>query len=480
MLQSIDRFARIGLAVLGALLLGATGGKASDFSEPWKRNDRALVVDAYEYNPIDWQKLAGHKRVVGFINKGSDGVSPPYECKGNETEVRLCKALWKRHAVARELFHTRRTVAKALGLKWGAYHLGRPGNPIDQANNFIDFAEPAPDDLIALDIEDNDSKKWMSLRDAETFARHIHTRLGRWPVLYTNGSTALYIAENRDRYPLLSRLPLWYARYKPAIGLHFPKGNWQTYTLWQFAAGTNCDARSCPYRVPGTPLDIDVNVASMSADELRAQWPFGELVDTKDEAVAAGESVPLPISRREALEGGDVTLEYATVEEGDELPVPALLAAAKAQSPVLETAFAPAENAVVETAAFKAFDALANAEKVPLPIWRRTALKGGDVTVRFVAVEEAKDVQSVVPTPAPRSEAGVERPAETVPVQFANYVRVAEKARQIGLPGAREEPNISTAAKDDPRPIVPASQFSRRDLPVFLLRKLDGGDQTAP
>ena len=120
MLQSIDRFARIGLAVLGALLLGATGGKASDFSEPCKRNDRALVVDAYEYNPIDWQKLAGHKRVVGFINKGSDGVSPPYECRGNETEVRLCKALWKRHAVARELFHTRRTVAKALGLKWGA------------------------------------------------------------------------------------------------------------------------------------------------------------------------------------------------------------------------------------------------------------------------------------------------------------------------------------------------------------------------
>lgn len=469
--------------MLGALLLGTTGGKASDFSEPWKRNDRALVVDAYEYNPIDWQKLAGHKRVVGFINKGSDGVSPPYACNGNETEVRLCKALWKRHAVARELFHTRRTVAKALGLKWGAYHLGRPGNPIDQANNFIDFADPAPDDLIALDIEDNDPKKWMSLQDAETFARHIHTRLGRWPVLYTNGSTALYIAENRDRYPLLSRLPLWYARYKPAIGLHFPKGNWRSYTLWQFAAGTNCDARSCPYRVPGTPLDIDVNVASMSAEELRAQWPFGGLVDTKDEAVAAGETVPLPIARRVALKGGDVTVEYAAVvEEGEELPVPAadLLAAAKAQSAVLETAFAPADHAVVETAAFKAFDALAKAEKVPLPIWRRTALKGGDVTVRFVAVEDAKDIPSVVPTPAPRIEAGGERPAEIAAVEFANHASVADKARQLDLPGAGEEPDISTAAKDDPRPIVSASQFSRRDLPVFLLTKLDGGDQAAP
>ena len=279
MIQSVNRFARIALAALGVALLGAAAANASDFSEPWKRPDRALVIDAYEYNPIDWQKLAGDKRIVGFINKASDGLSPPYKCSGREAEIRLCKALWKRHAVARELFHTRKTVAKALGLKWGAYHLARPGNPIDQANNFIDFAEPGPDDLIALDIEENNSEKWMSLDDAEIFVRHIKTRLGRWPVLYTNGATALHIAENRDRYGLLSRLPLWYARYKPAIGLHFPKGHWQTYTLWQFSAGANCDARSCPYRAPGTPLDIDVNVASMSAGELRAEWPFGELAD---------------------------------------------------------------------------------------------------------------------------------------------------------------------------------------------------------
>src|SRR5262245_47078532 len=102
---------------------------ASDFSQPWLRSDRALVVDAYEYNAIDWQELVKNKRIAGFINKASDGLSPPYACSGNETEVKLCKALWKRHAVARELFQTRRTVAKSLGLKWGAYHLARPGNP---------------------------------------------------------------------------------------------------------------------------------------------------------------------------------------------------------------------------------------------------------------------------------------------------------------------------------------------------------------
>jgi GH25 family lysozyme M1 (1,4-beta-N-acetylmuramidase) len=478
--QFADRLVRTVLTVLGAVLLGAAPGYGSDFSEPWKRADRALVIDAYEYNPIDWQKLVGDKRIVGFINKGSDGVSPPYACRGNETEVKLCKALWKRHAVARELFHTRRTVAKALGLEWGAYHLGRPGNPIEQANNFIDFAEPGPDDLIALDIEENDREKWMSLTDAETFVRHIHTRLGRWPVLYTNGSTALHIAENRDRYTLLSRLPLWYARYKPAIGLHFPKGHWDTYALWQFSAGVNCGPRSCPYRVPGTPLDIDVNVASMSAKELRTAWPFGGLVDKTARTEKVAESVPMPISRRTAIEGGDVTLQYADVVDGDETPVTVLPAVAgrTARKHVLETGYAPAEPQV-ETTAFAAFDMVEKAEKVPLPIWRRTALKGGDVTLQFVPVEVVKEKESAPPPVA--MDISVKALGEaTAPVALANYVKVVEKASQIDLWSGPEEPGISTAAMDDPGPNLSASQFSRTDLPIFLLRKPDGTDETLP
>lgn len=488
----IDRVAFIAVVAFCATLVSGVA-KASDFSEPWKRKDRALVIDAYEYNPIDWQKLSSDKRVAGFISKGSDGLSPPYECKGGETQVRLCKALWKRHAVARELFHTRRTVAKALGLKWGAYHLGRPGNPIDQANNFIDFADPAPDDLIALDIEENDAGKWMSLADAEIFARHIHTRLGRWPVLYTNGSTALHIAENRDRYKLLARLPLWYARYKPEIGLHFPKGNWQTYTLWQFSAGTNCDARSCPYRVPGTPLDIDVNVASMSAEQLRAEWPFGGLVEAANEVAEAKGgagtigTVPLPISRRDILSGGDATVRYATVEEGEVQPPVALAAAAvRTGKGVLEVGYAPAE-AAVETAAFAAFDALAakpKLDKVPLPISRRNALRGRDVTLKFVTVEAGEEVDtpaSALPVTMRSADVPVGRAAETpAPVELANYLRVAEKAEQIELWRKGEDTGISAAAMDDPAPAAPASQLLRRDMPVFLLKKLDGGDEPSP
>ncbi|MCV0395408.1 MAG: muramidase [Rhizobiaceae bacterium] len=287
----------------------ATPALASDFSEPWKRSDRAIVIDAYENNPIDWGQLATDKRIAGFINKGSDGLPPDYHCKGNETERRLCRALWLRYSVAKELYHTRKTVAKALGMEWGVYHLGRPGDPIEQANHLIDYARPDENDLIAIDIEENDPEKWMSLEDAEEFARHIRRRLGRFPVLYTNGTTAMHIAANRDRYPLLSRLHLWYARYKPEIGLHFPKGNWDSYALWQFSAQANCNVKSCPYRVPGVHHDIDVNVAAMSEDALRHAWPFGGLVDGSERVMA---SVPVPIARADGLKA-KVPLTYAAV-----------------------------------------------------------------------------------------------------------------------------------------------------------------------
>lgn len=287
----------------------STAAKASDFSQPWKDADRALVVDAYEYNSIDWAQLATDKRIAGFINKASDGMPPPYFCFGGDTEVKLCKALWKRYAVTRELFQTRKVVAKALGMKWGAYHLARPGNPVEQANNFLDFAEPAPDDLLALDLEGNDPSQWMSLDDAEEFVRQVHRRIGRFPVLYTNGKTAQYIADNRYEYRLLSRLPLWYARYKPDIDVHFPMGNWQGYALWQFSAQANCGRFRCPYRVAGTPHDIDVNAAPMDVATLRLQWPFGGLIDVPVDYLA---SVPVPVSREAAL-AGKTTIIYADV-----------------------------------------------------------------------------------------------------------------------------------------------------------------------
>jgi GH25 family lysozyme M1 (1,4-beta-N-acetylmuramidase) len=299
--------------VIGAMAAGpAWAADISNFSKAWKISGRALVIDAYEYNSIDWNAIKENKRVAGFISKGSDGLPPPYYCSGNPTEMRLCKALWKRYSVARELYHTRKTVAKAIGLKWGVYHLGRPGNPMAQADHLIDFAEPEKDDLIAIDIEGHDPAQWMSLEDAEVFAQRINARLGRYPVLYTNAWTARYIATHRFRYKLLSRLPIWYARYQPSIEKDFPRGHWKNYALWQFTSHINCHRKHCPMRIKGTPDDIDINVAPYTVAELKRAWPLSGLVaKSAPDVVVAGTTyepvldgvVPMPISRSEGLKG---------------------------------------------------------------------------------------------------------------------------------------------------------------------------------
>ena len=286
------------LVMLVATTAAATFARAGEFDQPWRSSNTALVIDAYEYTKLDWAKLTRNKRLIGIINKASDGRPPRYGCQ----KQKLCRALWKRYAAARELYHTRRHLAKALGFKWGAYHLARPGNPIQQAQHFLRFADPDKDDLLALDIEDNDPSKWMSLKDAETFARYIKTRIGRYPMLYTNHSTAKYIARNAERYPLLARLDLWYARYKRDVRGAFPMGNWPSYTMWQFSSQVNCSKKSCPKRLVGTTDRIDINVITATPEEAKARWPYGALAPIRK---PKPEPAELMASAKAAVEGVD-------------------------------------------------------------------------------------------------------------------------------------------------------------------------------
>ena len=308
------------LATLLGLAFAAVNARAGEL-EPWKSKSNAIIVDAYEMNSIDWETMLSDKRISGFIAKASDGLPESFSCTGDHggDTVAHCKTMWRKYAVSRELYQTRRMIARSHGLLWGAYHLARPGNPVDQANHFLDYASPRDDELMVLDLEGIDPDKFMSLEDAAIFAGHIKTRTGRYPMLYTNHVTAKYIAANRAKHRLLSRLPLWYARYKPDIRNVFPIGNWDSYALWQFSSGINCGKRRCPYRVPGTLDDIDVNVAAMSSATLRPIWAGGALLPEKalplvliaraDDGVGAAsaaqatakiESQPLLISRAEA------------------------------------------------------------------------------------------------------------------------------------------------------------------------------------
>lgn len=255
-------------AVIGALVLSgcaSTGGgvgepealaqtaETGEFNEPWSDGKKAIIIDAYHANGIDWDELAKDKNVVAIIHKESEGSKIDQK------------------------YAERKAQALQRGYLWGSYHLGRPGDPIKQAERYLEVVKPADDELIALDLEAL-SWKFMSLKNARKFIQHIAQQTGRYPVLYTNHSTARTIADKAGNDEVFSKARLWYARFRKDIP-NFPTGTWDTYALWQFSSEINCKAQGeCLYNVPGTRFDMDVNVYYGTPEELRANWPLTQMV----------------------------------------------------------------------------------------------------------------------------------------------------------------------------------------------------------
>ena len=242
------------LSLLAALFLPAFTALAQspEFTEPWKNPNIALAIDPYEKNDIDWDKLATDKRVVAIIHRATVG-----------------------DRVDRK-YAERREEAKKRGYKWGAYHFGRPGDPIKQADFFLKTVTPADDELIALDLESVDGDKDMSLEEARVFIKRIQEKTGRYPLIYANNEVTKAILEKYGADDIFSKTHLWYARFKRNV-TDFPSGTWKSYTVWQFSSEQNCspaNRAACLYTVPGTEYDMDLDVFNGTVEELRSKWPF--------------------------------------------------------------------------------------------------------------------------------------------------------------------------------------------------------------
>ena len=243
-------------AKLVALLLACSSltafAQSPEFSEPWKKPDIALAIDPYEGNDIDWEALSTDKRVVAIIHRATIGDR------------------------ADRKYAERRDEAKKRGYKWGAYHFGKPGDPIKQADFFLNTARPADDELIALDLESVDATKHMSFDEARTFIKRIKEKTGRYPLIYANNEVTKAISDRYGADDVFAKTHLWYARFKRNV-TDFPAGTWKTYTVWQFSSEQNCSPSNrpaCLYTVPGTEYDMDVDVYNGTIEELRSKWPF--------------------------------------------------------------------------------------------------------------------------------------------------------------------------------------------------------------
>ena len=221
----------------------------SSFNRPWDKSHTSIVIDAYEGNSIDWNKMATDTKVVGVIHRSSIGMKVDTQYKA------------------------RRKIALERGYLWGAYHLGRPGNTIAQADFFLSLVQDDPDTLMILDLEDTtNSGSFMSIPEAIVFMEYVYEKTGKIPTVYANHSTTVLLNQKVKNHPLFQQSKLWYARFKANV-TDFPAAIWPNYFLWQFSSEINCTTTgSCLYNVPGTKADMDVNVFNGSATDLAAKW----------------------------------------------------------------------------------------------------------------------------------------------------------------------------------------------------------------
>jgi lysozyme len=218
---------------------------------PWRDTRTALVIDIYEQNLVDWEKLAAEPRVAGVIHRASSGLTAD-------------RAYSARHAAA-----TKR------GFLWGSYHVGTADNADKQAEFYLQTIGDARRELLVLDLENVTNRKSMNVAQAQKFLDRVHRKTGRYPMVYVNHSTLLAIRRAALHKRVWARTRLWYARYKDAI-MDFPACGWRGYTLWQFSSELRPGpARGAAfYPISGTSADIDVNVYGGTIEEMRRAWPL--------------------------------------------------------------------------------------------------------------------------------------------------------------------------------------------------------------
>jgi lysozyme len=129
-------------------------------------------------------------------------------------------------------FAARKIEAANAVLPFGAYHFGvGQTDPVAQADYFLSVAADVT--VLALDIEHNPDPQGqtMSIPQMEAFVQHIHSKTGRWPIIYTNpgGWTG-------QSSQVAAQCPLWVAVWGTQPVVPAPWSNW---TIWQFTDGNN-------------------------------------------------------------------------------------------------------------------------------------------------------------------------------------------------------------------------------------------------
>ena len=203
------------------------------------------VIDISHHNTITSFTTVRNDGVVGVIHKATEGRD--YRDKE---------------------YWTRKSQAKQAGLKWGSYHFSSSANPLLQVENYLSYARPEPDEIICLDYEPSSSGTNMSYGQMVEFVELIHQELKRYPFVY--GGHLLREATKNVTDSVLTKCPLWYARYPDSGGpVGIPK-LWPQWTFWQYTDG---NIGQQPHQVAGIG-NCDRDTYNRTEADLVGKWPF--------------------------------------------------------------------------------------------------------------------------------------------------------------------------------------------------------------
>jgi lysozyme len=167
-------------------------------------------------------------------------------------------------------YHARRLAAKAAGFLFGSYHYSSGDDVAKQVQNYLSWAQPQHDELMALDVEPSSSGPDMTHDQMIELISLVQAQTGRLPVIYGGASLLKPITTGKKNSPA-GKCSLWYARYpKPNVtqpgALPDP---WSDWTIWQYTDG---HSGPDPKSVPGAACDRDTYNGTGS--ELHQKWPL--------------------------------------------------------------------------------------------------------------------------------------------------------------------------------------------------------------
>ena len=198
-----------------------------------------IVIDLSHFNTVTSFSDVKTDGVVGVIHKATQGTD------------------WEDPTYA-----TRKQQAEAAGLWWGAYHFGTDADGVAQAQYFLSKVDPGPNDLLALDFEENPESQ-MTIAQAEQFVTEVFDKTGRYPGFYSDELVGKMLGDNVSS--ILANCWFWRAQYDESPPSVPP--TWPTWTMWQYTSSG---------LVSGVSGGCDRDTFNGSMDDLSRLWGYGK------------------------------------------------------------------------------------------------------------------------------------------------------------------------------------------------------------